>query len=114
MLFLKFMHVQDSDVTHFEVGGPHALALAEEAAELARTSSRSLYQAYAKWKEEDVIGTSDGVKRPGGFRVPVRGLYERQFLLNKKDLKSKLKKWMRKNEEANCGASVGVSQHNAA
>lgn len=97
MLFLKFMHRRDAVPDHFETGGIHAADVAAEVAELVGSSFATVYRAYREWRAGERTVEDDGVLRPGAFFRSVRGTHERRFLLNQEDLKTKFKKWMRKN-----------------
>ena len=45
MIFLKYMRERDNDVSHFEVGAKHAIAIAAEVGELLGVSKNSVYRA---------------------------------------------------------------------
>ena len=96
MLFLKFLLRRDAFPAHFETGGTHASVIAAEVAELLGSSSRSVYRAYGEWRAGEQTIEDDGVCRPGAFFPPLRGSYERRFLLHEEDFQLKFKKWMRK------------------
>ena len=82
MIFLKYMRDRDNDVSHFEVGAKHAIAIAAEVGDLLGVSKNSLYRAYSEWKAGEVSSDDDGHTRPGAFCAPKRGTYEKRFLLN--------------------------------
>ena len=48
MIFLKYMRDQYKDVSHFEVGAKHAIAIAAEVGDLLGASKNSVYMAYSK------------------------------------------------------------------
>ena len=97
MLFLKFMYQRDAILSHFETGSPHALDIATDVAELVGSSYATVYRAYLEWRQGERTLEDDRVLCPGDFFAPLRGAYERRFLLHEEDLKTKFKKWTRKN-----------------
>ncbi len=97
MLILKMMRRQDAFPSHFKAGGTHAADIATEVAELVGSSYATVYRAYGEWREGERTLEDDGVCRPGAFLAPLRGTYERRFLMLEEDYKMEFKKWMRKN-----------------
>ena len=97
MIFLKYIRDRDADPSNFKAGGKHAADIAAEVGELLGTSKSIVYSTYQEWKRGEIREDDDGPTRPGAFRNPTIGTYERRFLLNEQDLKMKFKKWMRKN-----------------
>ena len=98
MVFLKYMRNRDDNQSHFKLGGKHALDKAVDVGDLLGFNKTAVYNEYKEGKEgERFVADDDGPQRPGEFRHPTLGTYERRFLLNEEDLKIKFKKWMRLN-----------------